>query len=173
MCDFDLEVKAHVAIPQAIQLASDELASQVNYEWIGTPSIENNFERKLKNYEALWLVPASPYASMRGALNGAQFAREHDVPFLGTCGGFQHMIIEYARNVLGLRDADHAETNPTASSTLVAPLACFVSEQNHTFILTPGSTVAKIYGQNEIVEQSGICNYGLNSEFQSMFEQSD
>lgn len=108
---------------------------------------------------------------MEGALHGVQFAREHDVPLLGTCGGFQHMMIEYARNVLGLRDADHAETNPTASSALVAPLTCFLSEQNHTFILTPGSTVASIYGQNEIVEQYGICNYGLNPTFRSMFEQ--
>jgi CTP synthase (UTP-ammonia lyase) len=63
------------------------------------------------------------------------------------------MIIEYARNVLGLRDADHAETNPSASLTLVVPLTCSVSEQNHTFILTRGSTVATIFGQNEIVEQ--------------------
>jgi len=171
--DFNPEVTAHVAIPRAIQLASEELSSKVNFEWIATPSIENDFEQKLKNYKALWLVPASPYASMQGALNGVQFAREHDVPFLGTCGGFQHMIIEYARNVLGIRDADHAETNPTSSSTLVAPLTCFVSEQNHTFILTPDSIVANIYGQNEIVEQYGICNYGLNPEYRSMFEQDE
>jgi CTP synthase (UTP-ammonia lyase) len=170
--DFDPEVKAHIAIPLALQLASDELAVQVNYEWIATPSLEAGVEQMLEGYHALWLVPASPYASTQGALHGIQFAREHDVPFLGTCGGFQHMIIEYARNVLGLRDADHAETNPTASLILVAPLTCSVSEQDHTFILTPGSAVATSYGRNEVVEQYGICNYGLNPEFRSQFEHS-
>lgn len=118
--DFDAEVKAHVAIPQAIQLASNELASQVNCEWIPTPMLESNVEQHLNNYEALWVVPASPYLSMQGALNGIQFAREHNVPLFGSCGGFQHMMIEYARNVLGLSEADHGETNPDSSLILVA-----------------------------------------------------
>jgi len=170
--DFNPEVKAHIAIPLALQLVSRELAVLVNYEWISTSLLDAGVEQTLEGYDALWLVPASPYASMQGALNGVQFAREHDVPFLGTCGGFQHMIIEYARNVLGLREADHAETNPNASLVLVAPLTCSVSEQDHTFILTPGSTVAACYGRNEIVEQYGICNYGFNPEFRSMFEHS-
>ena len=107
---------------------------------------------------------------MQGALNGIQFAREPGVPFLGTCGGFQHMLIEFARSVLGLTAADHAETNPETSAILVAPLTCSVSEQNHTFILTPETNVAKIYGMSEVVEQYGIYNYGLNPEFRSMFE---
>ena len=170
--DFNPEVTAHVAIPQAIDLAANELAVKVNYEWLATPSLENNAEGKLQDFHALWLVPASPYVSMTGALNGIQFAREHNVPFLGTCGGFQHMVIEYARNVLGLSDADHAETNPDSSMVLVAPLTCTVSEQSHTFTLTPDSSVSKIYASNEIVEQYGICNYGLNQDFRSLFEQS-
>lgn len=170
--DFNPEVTAHVAIPQAIDLAANELAVKVNYEWLATPSLENNAEGKLQGFHALWLVPASPYVSMTGALNGIQFAREHNVPFLGTCGGFQHMVIEYARNVLGLSEADHAETNPDSSMVLVAPLTCTVSEQSHTFTLSPDSTVSKIYASNEIVEQYGICNYGLNQDFRSLFEQS-
>jgi CTP synthase (UTP-ammonia lyase) len=116
-------------------------------------------------------VPASPYASMQGALNGIRFARECQIPFLGTCGGFQHMIIEYARNVLGLSEADHAEENPAASMLLVAPLTCSVSEKTNTFILTPGSKVASAYGNVEIVEQYGICNYGLNPEFAPLLDQ--
>ena len=170
--DFNPEVTAHVAIPQAIDLAANELAVKVNYEWLATPSLENNAEGKLQDFHALWLVPASPYVSMTGALNGIQFAREHNVPFLGTCGGFQHMVIEYARNVLGLSEADHAETNPDSSMVLVAPLTCTVSEQSHTFTLSPDSTVSKIYASNEIMEQYGICNYGLNQDFRSLVEQS-
>ncbi len=171
--DFNSEVKAHIAIPQTIQLASNELVMQVDYEWIATPLLERDVEQQLENYHGLWVVPGSPYSSIQGALNGIQFAREHDVPFLGTCGRFQHMMIEYARNVLRLPEADHAETNPASSLVLVAPLTCSVSEQNHTFILTPGSTIANIYGRNEVVEQYGICNYGLNPDFRPLFERSE
>jgi len=169
--DYDEEVKAHVAIPKAIQLAANELGCEVEVDWIATPTLEQDYERKLAGYQAVWTVPASPYASMQGALNGIRFARERQVPFLGTCGGFQHMIIEYARNVLGLSEADHAEENPAASILLVAPLTCSVSELTNTFILTPGSKVAKVYGNSEIVEQYGICNYGLNPEFTPLLEQ--
>jgi CTP synthase (UTP-ammonia lyase) len=84
----------------------------VELEWLATPLLEQQNEQMLGKYQAFWAVPATPYASMEGALNGFKFAREQRVPFLGTCGGYQHMIIEYARNVLGLTGANHAESNP-------------------------------------------------------------
>lgn len=168
--DYDPEVKAHQAIPVALQLAADELGVEVAYDWIATPTLEQDHERKLADYQAIWTVPASPYASMQGALNGIRYARERGIPFLGTCGGFQHMVIEYARNVLGLTEADHAEENPEASMLLVAPLTCTVSETTNTFRLAPGSRVSRIYGAEETTEQYGTCNYGLNPEFSPLLE---
>jgi CTP synthase (UTP-ammonia lyase) len=73
--------------------------------------------------------------------------------------------------VLGLTDADHAESNPTANTLAVTPLACSVDNLSETFYLTPGSRVANIYGKTEVVEQYGICNYGLNVALRSEFEQ--
>lgn len=171
--DYDQEVKAHRVIPQAIELAANELACPFELEWLATPLLEQQTEQLLRKYQALWAVPATPYASMKGALNGIKFAREQRIPFLGTCGGYQHMIIEYSRNVLGLTKADHAESNPAASLKVVAPLTCSLNEQTNTFNLHPGSCIAKIYGKNEIVEQYGICNYGLNAEFRHLFEQGE
>ncbi|HZO72771.1 MAG TPA: hypothetical protein VFB60_11255 [Ktedonobacteraceae bacterium] len=169
--DFNPQVKAHVAIPMALELAASDLAHEIKIEWLATPVLEQDSEQKLAEFHALWAVPGTPYTSMEGALNGIRFAREHQIPFLGTCGGFQHMLIEYARNVLGITEADHAESNPAASVPLVAPLACSVNELTSTFTLTPGSRIAMIYGKNEITEQYGICNYGLNADFQPLFEQ--
>lgn len=169
--DYDEQVKAHVAIPLALGLAADALGVQAQFDWLATPSLEQDFEQKLANYGALWTVPASPYASMQGALNGIRYAREHQVPLLGTCGGFQHMLIEFARNQMGLNEADHAEMNPSASVLLVAPLTCSVSEKTHTFRLTPNSKVANIYGTEVISGQYGICNYGLNPIFAPLLEQ--
>lgn len=50
-----------------------------------------------------------------------QWAREQQVPFLGTCAGFQFALIEYSRNVLQARNTAHAETDPTAPDPLIAP----------------------------------------------------
>ncbi len=150
--DYDPSVTAHVAIPQALALAANALGDSVDavdLQWLPTPD----------------LAGAAP-----GALTAIRYARERSTPLLGTCGGFQHMLIEYARTVLGIRDADHAESNPHASTILVAPLFCSVSEQTNTFTLTPGSRAAALYGAEEIVEQYGICNYGLNAAFRPLFE---
>src|SRR5215472_517831 len=100
--DFNPSVKAHIAIPQAVALAANALACAAETSWLATPQLEHNATELLSAYDALWCVPASPYASMEGALSAIRFARERGIPFLGTCGGSQHAIIEYARNVLGL-----------------------------------------------------------------------
>src|SRR5260370_42388054 len=130
--DYHPDVTAHVAIPQAIALASRELTCSAETEWLPTRSLEQNTEQRLTHYDALWCVPASPYESMEGALRAIRFAREHAVPFLGTCGGSQHALIEYARDVLGLTEADHAESNPEAGLRFISPLAFYTAEASAT-----------------------------------------
>ncbi len=168
--DFNPSVKAHIAIPRAVAMAANNLECHAETSWLATPLLEHNTAELLSAYDALWCVPASPYASMDGALSAIRFAREQGIPFLGTCGGSQHAIIEYARNVLGLAEADHAETNPSAPLPLIAPLACSLIEVKDTIYLKPGSRIAAIYGRTEIVE-GYHCSYGLNPHYHSLFEQ--
>lgn len=168
--DHDEQVTAHVAIPAALQLAAHAIGSTIDYEWLPTPSLEHDATWKLAQFQGLWAVPATPYESMDGALTAIRYAREQRIPFLGTCGGFQHMLIEFARNVLGLAEADHAESNPAAALLVVTPLSCSVSEQTNTFLMTPGSRAADIYGTTRTIEQYGTCNYGLNAEFVPVFQ---
>lgn len=169
--EFQPEVKAHQAIPQAFELASKELGCTFEYEWLPTPLLEQATEHRLAAYQALWFVPGTPYASLDGALRAIQYAREHSLPTLGTCGGCQHMIIEYARNVLGMAEADHAESNPDAALKLIVPLVCSRTELETDCVLTPGSQVATIYGANEVTERYGTCNYGPNAQFWPALEQ--
>ena len=68
------------------------------------------------------------------------------MPLVGTCGGFQHVVVEFARNVLGVPDADHAETSPDADRLVVTPLACSLVGQRQTVHLGPDSRVAQKYG---------------------------
>ena len=168
--DFSPHVKAHYAIPRAIELTLSGLACKAEASWLSTSLLETLPEETLAGYDALWCVPGSPYESMEGALRGIRFAREHAIPFLGTCGGFQHAMIEYARNVVGLAGADHAEEHPDAETLLMVPLTCSLVEQDGAVRFRPGSRIATIYGRLESVEQYH-CSFGLNPRYQSLLEQ--
>ena len=169
--EYKPEVKAHVAIPLALQLAAHDLASPFEAEWLATSALEHDPEPQLTAYQALWFVPNTPYERQDGALRALTYAREHHVPTLGTCGGCQHMMIEYARDVLGIIEADHAEEHPDAPVLLMTPLASSQAERITTCRLAPGSRVAAIYGTNEVTEQYGTCNYGPNAQFWPALEQ--
>ena len=162
--DHDATVLAHQAIPIALQLAEKALALAVAFEWVPTAEILQ--PSRVANFDGLWCVPASPYRRMEGALLAIQFAREHGRPFLGTCGGFQHAIIEYARNVLGWADAEHAETAPDSIRPVIAPLACALVEATDAVHFRPGSRIAAAYGC-ERTSEGYQCRYGLNPKFQA------
>jgi CTP synthase (UTP-ammonia lyase) len=163
--DYDATVAAHVAIPIALRLAGDQAAVAVEFDWVSTEEISD--PSRVIGFNGLWCVPASPYRSMAGALIAIRFARENQRPFLGTCGGFQHAVIEYARNVLGWTDAEHAETAPDATRPVITPLACELVEATDSVRFRADSRIASYYGLAESTE-GYRCRYGLNPEFQAV-----
>jgi CTP synthase (UTP-ammonia lyase) len=167
--DHDATVKAHMAIPKALELAAKSLNVSISPIWIHTSSVSNVGDQELLNCQGVWCVPASPYASMEGALLAIRFARETKRPFLGTCGGFQHAVLEFARNVLGQSDADHAECNPAASLPIISPLSCSLVEASGRILFQPGSRIAQIYGRQEAIEEYH-CSYGVNPRFSALLD---
>lgn len=167
--DYDPSVKAHRAIPIALGMAGEAAGCEVEAVWLPTGTLVAGVERELEALDGLWCVPASPYVSMEGALRGIRFARETGKPFLGTCGGFQHTLIEYARNVLGLADADHAESNPGTTFPLISPLACALRDQSGTISLKDGTRIREIYGVGEVVEEYN-CSFGLAPNYRSLLD---
>ena len=164
--DYSPDVRAHVLIPEALAAAGAAIGRDVEPQWLPTESITDGVEALLSAFDGLWCVPASPYRSMAGALRAIRFARECGVPFLGTCGGFQHALIEYTRDVIGIAEADHAESSPEAATLIITPLACSLVGQTGRIFLEPGSRVARIYGRTEITERFH-CNYGLDARYRS------
>jgi CTP synthase (UTP-ammonia lyase) len=162
--DYDAAVLAHQAIPRALDLAGAALGAPVEYEWVPTQEIDD--ASRVSGFDGLWCVPASPYRSMDGALRAIRFAREQGLPFLGTCGGFQHAIMDYARNVLGWTDAEHAESAPDAPRPVITALACALVEKTETIRFRAGSIVAAAYGCMETIE-GYHCSYGVNPAFAS------
>jgi len=163
--DHDPTITAHQAIPLALSRAARPLGRCIAIEWLPTDTLLGD-DRAFERFDALWCVPGSPYRSMAGALNAIRFARERAVPFLGTCGGFQHAVVEYARHVLGWADAEHAETAPDAARPVIAPLSCSLVEVSGSIRFVRGSRLAAIYGCAETTE-GYHCRYGLNAEFRA------
>ncbi len=158
--DHDPGVIAHQAIPRALGIAC---AGDGAWEWIHTTTIGDDPTERLAPFHCIWCVPASPYASTRGALAAIRFARETGRPFLGTCGGFQHAMLEYAESVWGV-EAVHAELDPEAADPVIAPLACRLVEQRDQVTFEPGSRLGAIYGAGAASE-GYHCRYGLSSSY--------
>lgn len=159
--DYDASVTAHQAIPKALALAAD--TADVQPEWLGT---ESAVDADLQDYAGFWCVPASPYRSTEGALRAIRYARENRVPYLGTCGGCQHAILEFARNVLQIADAGHTESDPLTAQPVITSLSCALIEADEVLRTVPGTRLPEIYGSDEIRE-TYRCSYGLNPDYLS------
>lgn len=162
--NYNPETPAHQAIPLVLPRAAEELGLAVSFEWVPTEEISSI--EHISRFDGVWCVPGSPYRSIDGALTAIRFAREHGVPFLGTCGGFQHAVLEYARNVLGWADAEHSEMSPEAARPVITMLECSLVEVQGAVRLFPGTLIAKAYAAEEAFE-GYRCRYGLNPEYQA------
>jgi CTP synthase (UTP-ammonia lyase) len=176
--DFNRELRSHHATPESLQHAARKLDLKVESEWVPTSFLTaSKTEKLLENFDGLWASAGSPYKSFDGMLRGIEFARRRDWPFLGTCAGFQYALIEFARNVLGLADADSAENNSTSKNIVIYPVACAVpgrkgdapklSGMVPEIRLRPGSYLQSFYGKGiDAVSEEFFCNFEVNPEFE-------
>lgn len=158
--EFNPEFPPHPATDAAIQHSARLLDVPIHGKWLSTAEIQ---PETLKPYAGIWIAPGSPYKSLENTLLAIRYARENAVPCFGTCGGCQHMIIEYARNVLGYRDAQHAEYDPYASTLFISSLTCSLAGREMRLAFVPDSKVAHIYGSLGATEQY-YCNFGVNPD---------
>jgi CTP synthase (UTP-ammonia lyase) len=156
--DRSANVRAHARIPTIVDALLSREGVALDPYWIATPEAE---ECDLGGFDAIWLAPGSPYASAEGAIAAVRTAREQRIPFLGTCGGFQHAMLEYARNVCGLRTVQNGEITPEAGDQLIVPLECSLVGHEAAVMIAPGTLAARIMGPGRRIERYN-CSYGLN-----------
>lgn len=159
--EYSSDFAPHVATDAAIGHSAASLQMKVNVNWVSTDDIELS---TLSQSDGIWIAPGSPYRCMQKTLDAIQFARENGVPCFGTCGGCQHMILEYARNVLDFPDASHAEYDPNASRLFISELECSLAGREMQLRFLAGSKVAEIYGSESAIERY-YCNFGVNPKF--------
>jgi CTP synthase (UTP-ammonia lyase) len=178
--DFDAGKHSHRATNDALRHAADGLRWNVSANWLPTASFERaDALELLAGQDAILAAPGSPYTSMEGMLAGIRFARLYGVPFLGTCGGFQYTLIEYARNVLGLDGADTEENGRATAAPVITAVACPVANRRNgapklsggcRVRLAAGTMLARIYATHSPAEEY-FCNFEVNPDYLRAFEQ--
>ncbi len=156
------DVVAHPAIERSLESLG------VPWRWLATPDVGEPAV-SLADAGGLWCTPGSPYADTAGVLRAIRFARESQLPFLGTCGGFQHLLLECAHHLCGAAITAHAELDPTAADPVCTPLSCALRETLGSVVFTPGSTLHQLLGPH--CDDVGYnCGFALSPTWQPRLE---
>ncbi|MBZ5509955.1 MAG: CTP synthase [Acidobacteriia bacterium] len=162
------EALVHGALSQNLKL---------NVSWIEAEGLETKgpeYESQLESYDGILVPGGFGKRGIAGMLNGIRFAREHKVPYFGICLGMQTACIEFARNVVGLENANSSEFDPATPHRIIYKLRELrgVEELGGTMRLgawicklEPGSLAAQAYGTNEISERHRH-RYEFNREYE-------
>jgi CTP synthase (UTP-ammonia lyase) len=146
-------------IEPALHHSAAAVGTSVSAEWIPTASVAD-----LGNYDGVWVAPGA-YEDVDGVLRAIRYARESRTPLLGTCAGFQHGVLELARNVLGIADAQHAEYEPAPEDgpLIIDELLCSLAGKEMSVALVDEHARA-LYGAPDATEQY-YCRFGLNEQY--------
>jgi len=156
-------VRAHGRIPLLIDALRRRDGIVLDPYWIPSTQADD-----LTAFDGIWVVPGSPYRDREKVLGAVGTAREHGIPFLGTCGGFQHAIIHLAQTLAGIPDANHAEYGSTDRDVIVE-LECSLVGHEGVIRYTPGTLIAEIAGVDQRMERYH-CSYGIAPGFVEQLE---
>lgn len=160
--DKDLRYVTHRALDAVIA----QLPAGVEAEWVGTDTAA---AREPDRFDGIWMAPGTPYRDGEAALAAIEHALDAGTPLLGTCGGFQHVILALARRLAGIEDAAHAELDPAAAEPVVAPLACSLIGEEREVTCVPGTRLAAICGTAPFTGFH-YCGYGLADAYVERLE---
>jgi CTP synthase len=175
-----IELKdAYKSIAEAFIHAGVANECKVNIEWIHSEKIDDqNVKDKLKNLSGILVAPGFGDRGIEGKISAIQYARENKIPFLGICLGMQCAVVEFARNVLGLKDAHSTEMNKETKNAVIDLMAGQknVSAKGGTMRLgeypcnlVKGSKAAQAYNKQKISERHRH-RYEFNNKFLKKFE---
>lgn len=170
---------AYKSITEAFIHAGAYKECKVNVKWISSEFLdEETKEEKLKDLDGMLIAPGFGERGMDGKVMAAKYARENKVPFFGICLGMQCAVIEFGRNVAGIKNAGSTELEREG----IEPVIDLMEEQKkikkkggtmrlgaYPCVLKKGSQVAKIYNKSKILERHRH-RYEFNNNYLKQFE---
>lgn len=169
--DFNPVYHTHHALNDSILQICSHLDTFVQCDWISTDVFDPKVVFGKGLYSSLWIAPGSPYKDFENVLDVIHFARTNNIRTLGNCGGFQHMVIEFARNVCGITHADHEETNQGSDDPVIRKLACSLSGQEENLAITRRDSIIYSVIKQPAFLARYFCSYGLNEKYAEILEQ--
>ncbi len=169
---------AYLSVTEAIRAGAFANQAKVNIKWVASDLCESEAgaQEHLSDVDAICIPGGFGVRGIEGKLGALKFARENKIPTLGLCLGLQCMVIEYARNIVGLSGASSTEFDPDAKYPVIATMAEQVDilaagEMGGTMRLglyeaklKPGSIVAEVY-ESELVSERHRHRYEVNNSF--------
>ena len=169
---------AYLSVTEAIRAGAFANQAKVNIKWVASDLCETEAGalEQLSDVDAICIPGGFGVRGIEGKLGALKFARENKIPTLGLCLGLQCMVIEYARNIVGLAGASSTEFDPDAKYPVIATMAEQVDilaagEMGGTMRLglyeaklKPGSIVAEVY-ESELVSERHRHRYEVNNSF--------
>ena len=165
---------AYLSVAEALRHAGYALDADVAIQWIDSETLTpETYEDALGSLDGILVPGGFGSRGIEGMILAAKYAREHRVPYFGICLGMQIAVIEYARNVAGLRDANSGEFAPEGSHNVID----FMPGQSDTInkggtlrlgaypcMIAPDTTMARCYGAAQISERHRH-RYEFNNRF--------
>lgn len=175
---------AYLSVTEALRAGGFANNAKVNIRWVASDDCETDAGAKkvLGDVDAICVPGGFGVRGIEGKLGALRFARENKIPTLGLCLGLQCMVIEYARNIAGIKDANSAEFDEKTTHPVISTMADqtdVVSGERdmggtmrlgmYPAALKPGSTAERVYGSN-LVEERHRHRYEVNNEYRDQLE---
>jgi CTP synthase len=171
---------AYLSIREALVHAGVHHAARVNIHWIHSEDLESDTaESLIGDVDGILLCPGFGDRGLEGKISAVRYAREQLIPYLGDCLGLQMMVVEFARNVVGMSDANTTEADPQTPFPVISMLAeqQEIDEMGGTMRLggydtklVPGTKAHAAYGSDQIRERHRH-RYEVNNALLPQLEQ--
>ena len=169
---------SYKSIIESFTHAGASMESKVNLTLISSEEINSdNYQTKLENLDGILVAPGFGERGFEGKIETVKYARENKVPFFGICLGMQVAVIEFSRNVMGLKEANSTEMDPKTPHPVIAlmeeqkkidQLGGTMRLGSYACELKKGSKVAVAYGKGKIHERHRHRYEFNNSYLESM-----
>ena len=171
---------AYISIVEALKAAGAFNRVRVDIKWVSAEDVtDDNAAEILKDVNGVLVPGGFGTRGLEGKIAAIKFARENKIPFLGICLGMQMVVVEFARDVCGFKDADSAETNPNTTH----PVIHLMPEQegvediggtlrlgSYPCVLEKDSLAYQLYGSENIAERHRH-RYEFNNDYREAMTQ--
>lgn len=169
---------AYLSVAEALRHAGYGLDAHIDIQWIDSETITaGNVEEILGQADGIIVPGGFGDRGIEGMILAAEYARANNVPYFGICLGMQIAVIEFARNVAGIKDANSGEFDESCKNKVID----FMPGQSGTInkggtlrlgayecVITPGTTMERCYGVQNISERHRH-RYEFNNEYRELF----